>query len=532
MYLRIKHLLANLVIYGLGDVATTAVSFLLLPVYTRYLTPEDYGVLALLLIVEAFAKIVFRWGVDSSFLRFYYDCRDDRARQRLASTVFFFLLAVNGSILVASYFLAPQMAVAIFGTRTPTRALKLLLFNTFIVGFHFIPFQVFRAENQSPRFISLTFARSVAVLVLRLVLVIGLRWGILGIVAADVMVTLVFTAVLYPWFRPLIRPVFSKAVLKDVLGFGLPRVPSGLAQQTVAMADRYILRQFMTLRAVGVYSIGATFGLALKLFLSAFENAWAPFYFSLMRDPDAKQTFARVTTYATAVLVLLAAEVSGMAPDLVRLMTTPQFFPAAAIVPWIALGVLLQGVYLLTSIGLNITKHTRYYPIATAVAAGVSVAANVILIPRFGVIGAAWSNVLSYGTLAALSMAFSQRFYPMRYENARLAKVAASGVLAYLAAATIVPPTVHPFLGLVLRSSIVGGVFLSLLWALDFFHKGELATIGRLWASVRRQSKRAKTLPPEPVELAGEIGASPDPETVEANGDGANGDGRPDPSVR
>ena len=96
---RIRNLFRNLAIYGFGDVATSIVSLLLLPIYTRYLTPSDYGVIAMLLTIEAVAKVLFRWGVDTAFMRLYYDCADQPARQRLASTIFFFLLAVNGSLL-------------------------------------------------------------------------------------------------------------------------------------------------------------------------------------------------------------------------------------------------------------------------------------------------------------------------------------------------------------------------------------------------------------------------------------------------
>ena len=96
---RIRNLFRNLAIYGFGDVATSIVSLLLLPIYTRYLTPSDYGVIAMLLTIEAVAKVLFRWGVDTAFMRLYYDCADQPARQRLASTIFFFLLGVNGSLL-------------------------------------------------------------------------------------------------------------------------------------------------------------------------------------------------------------------------------------------------------------------------------------------------------------------------------------------------------------------------------------------------------------------------------------------------
>ncbi len=115
---------------------------------------------------------------------------------------------------------------------------------------------------------------------------------------------------------------------------------------------------------------------------------------------------AACTTYAWGALVLLAAGLTAVADDAVRLMTTPDFYGAAKVVPWIAAGVVFQGIYLLTSIGLNITKQTKYYPIATGAAAVASVGANLVLIPRFGVMGAAWSNTMAYAVLAITAMRF------------------------------------------------------------------------------------------------------------------------------
>jgi O-antigen/teichoic acid export membrane protein len=399
---RLKHLARNLVIYGLGDAATSIVSFFLLPVYVRYLTPEDYGVIGLLLTVEVASKIVFRWGVDASFMRLYYDCPDHRARQRLASTIFLFLVAVNGSLLVAALIAAPWIAAHLFGAVRNVGALRLVLANTFVVGFYFIPFHVLRIKGNSPQFIALTISRSLATLLLRLLLVVVLKWGVLGVVLADVFVTIAFTIVLGRWFAPLIRPVFSTQVLREALSFGLPRIPHGVAHQTIAVADRYILTRFVTLREIGLYSIGATFGLAMKLFLSAFEYAWAPFYFAMMREPDARRTFSLVTTYGLAILVLLASGLAAIADDVVRLMTKPEFFAASRVIPWIGLGVLFQGVYLLTSIGLNITKQTAYYPVATMCAAAASIGTNLLLVPSFGVLGAAWANTVAYGPVSAV----------------------------------------------------------------------------------------------------------------------------------
>ena len=178
----------NLAIYGLGDVSIQIVNFALLGIYVQYLSKEDYGILALLGSVEAITKLFFRWGVDGSFMRFWYDCPDDRARQRLASTLFFFLLGTNGLLLAAVGRPRPGSRR---GSAPPgyTLALQLVLLNTFAIGFTFIPFHVLRMQQRAREFSLLAFARSAATLVLRLVLVVGLGYGVMGVVVADLVVT-------------------------------------------------------------------------------------------------------------------------------------------------------------------------------------------------------------------------------------------------------------------------------------------------------------------------------------------------------
>jgi O-antigen/teichoic acid export membrane protein len=503
---RVKGLFRNLAIYGLGDVATSLISLLLLPVYTRYLSPSDYGIIAMLLTVEAVVKVVFRWGVDTAFMRLYYDCADQSARQRLASTIFFFLLAVNGAILAAALASAGELSRQLFGTGQHAVVVGLVLANTFVAGFYFIPFQVLRIGEHAKQFIALVFARSAGTLVMRLVLVIGGGMGVLGIVLADVLVTGAFSLILSRWFGPLIRPVFSRAIIREALSFGLPRIPHSIAHHVMGLADRYFLNAFGTLRDVGLYSIGATFGLALKLFLSAFEYAWTPFFLGAMREPDAARIFSTVSTYVVTALVWLVATMCASGPDLVRLTTTVQFHEAARVTPWIALGVMFQGFYLVGSIGLVITKRTKRYPVATGIAAATSLIANAALIPRFGMLGAAWANAIAYATLAAVTVALSLRVYPIHYEWSRLLRIAVAGFAAYSIAIWGVPRALSPFAAMILHGVVVAAAYALLLYLTGFLHQGELEELRDIQ---RRALRRKPVSAPAPelsqVEMAGEV---------------------------
>jgi O-antigen/teichoic acid export membrane protein len=529
---RVKNLFRHFAIYGIGDVATSVVSLLLLPVYTRYLTPADYGVIAMLLTIEAIAKVAFRWGVDTAFMRLYFDCADQAARQRLASTIFFFLLLANGSLLAVALASAGWLSTHLFGAPDRALLIGLVLANTFIAGFFFIPLQVLRIGERSAQFIGLVFARSAGTLVMRLILVIAFGMGVLGVVLADVIVTLIVTPVVAIWLTPLLRPMFSREVLRDALGFGLPRIPHSIASQAISLADRYFLNANGTLRDVGLYSIGASFGLAPKLLLSAFESAWTPFFLGAMRERDAKRIYRVVSTYVLAVPAVAVAALSAMAPDLVRLTTTTDFHAAAAVTPWIALGVMFQGIYLVGSIGLVITKRTMLYPVATGTAAVVSLVGYALLIPRFGLLGAAWANALAYGTLAVVTVGISLRLYPISYEWSRLLRIAVAAVGGYLAAGWLTAASMPAWAGLVMRGGITVTVYVVGLFVTGFFHAGELRMLQEIRARVL--PPRATRLPdPEPasIEMAGEIlspTTEPDVDRVELEEIGAESGLTPD----
>jgi len=508
LFQKIRELSKNLAIYGLGDVAIQLINFTLLRVYVQYLSKEDYGILALLGSVEAVTKLFFRWGVDGSFMRFWYDCPDDHSRQRLASTLFFFLLATNGLLLVAAVGAAPLLSNWL-GASGYTVALQLVLLNTFAIGFTFIPFHVLRMQQRAREFSLLAFARSAATLVLRLALVVGLGYGVMGVVAADLIVTAVLLAVMVRWFAPLIRPVFSKQVLRESLAFGLPRVPHGFAQQVIAVGDKFILSAFVPLSHIGLYSMGVSVGLIQKVFLAAFEYAWAPFYYATVSERGAQRVFSAVTTYGVAVLALMTAGLSAIAADLLEVVTRGQYTAAAGIVAWTSLGVFFQGIYLMTSIGLNITRRTQYYPVSTAVAAAANIGLNVVLIPRYGIMGAAYANGLAYAAQTAIAYYFSQRFYPIRYESGRLTRVVLAALLAYAAGRAL--PAMDSSLGVVARGTTVILVMGAGLWLGGFFRPEELRVLKTI-----RTSRIPQATPVTPsadtTEFAGEIVATDVPD--------------------
>ena len=229
-----------------------------------------------------------------------------------------------------------------------------------------------------------------------------------------------------------------------------------------------------------------------------------------------------MTTYGIAILALLTAGLSAVGEPALKAMThgrilapaDPRWSEVSVAIAFTAIGVLFQGVYLLTSIGLNITRRTQYYPVATVTAALVNVGLNVLLIPSHGIIGAAWANGAAYAVQAALGFMLSQRFYPVSYEWGRIARALGAAAAAYIVAMLL--PSIRlvsspssamaTIPDVLVRGLAVVLVFAGLLAATGFFRPGEL----RQLSAIRRggEPRRVSMKAPDSTEMAGEIVAT------------------------
>jgi O-antigen/teichoic acid export membrane protein len=427
----LRKLLSHAAIYGAADVFTNVISFLLIPLFTRVLSTSEYGVLAVLLLFGTVAKIVFRLGLDGAFFRVHYDQTTETERRRLAGTVALFAAGFGTLLFLAVVLARGPLTRSLFRQSTPPELFVVLVAADIYLGlFAFVPLNLLRIQDRPGLFSALSTARHALNLALKVVLVLQ-GFGVAGVLWSDVIATGAFSLVLAPVLCRNARWALSAPLLREVLGFGLPKVPHGVMVQVQNLADRWILEGFVSLGQIGIYQVGYTMGTAVKFALSAFEPAWQPFLYSQIHTPDAPRMLARLATYAFAAFVTVGLGVAVMGRELVMLMTTSDFHGAAPLVPVVTLAYVLHGVFLLGSVGIGIEKRTRYYPLITAASATTNVVANLVLIPRVGILGAAWATVLSYAVMAGLGVWLSFRLYPIPFEISRLLRIAGAAGLTY-----------------------------------------------------------------------------------------------------
>jgi O-antigen/teichoic acid export membrane protein len=403
------------------------------PLYTSFLSEVDYGNLALLILFGTVAKVVFRLGLDAGFFRIHYELKTDAERRALAGTVSLFAAGVGAALLAVVAASARPLTGWLFGsTPVPPTWIVLVAADVAVGTLAFVPLALLRIQDRPRLFSTFSATRHTVNIVLKVMLVRS-GWGVAGILWSDLAATAVFSLALLPILAKNAAPAFSPALLAQALRFGVPKVPHGLLLQVQNLADRKILDLFVTRGEVGLYQMGYNFGQGVKFATSAFEPAWGPFVYAQLGQPEAKRTLARVATHVFMFFAGAALAVAVLGGDLLALLTprNPAFRAAAPVIPVVALAYLLHGVFLLTSIGIGIEKKARYYPLVTGAAAAANVAANFMLIPRFGMMGAAWATVLSYAVMTALGFTISRRLFPIPFEGGRWVAAAAIGAALY-----------------------------------------------------------------------------------------------------
>jgi O-antigen/teichoic acid export membrane protein len=407
----LKHLSAQTLIFGLGGAVTRLAGLLLLPLYTHILTPADYGKIAIVNLVITVVNIILTSGQSTAFFRFYFQNEDYNIKRKLIGTVFLYLV-VSAAVILFPVILGLGFAVGAWFKETDLLPLiRIALLGAFFEVGSVIPFAIFRAEQRGAQYASLSFMRFLLNIILNIIAVAVLHWGVWGVIYANVLTAALFFIVCLGLIWHSIIWRIDASLLKQLLGFGLPLVPAGLASWALTFSDRFFLERYAGLSQVGIYAVGYSIAGIVNVIMGWFNTAWGPYYFSVAQQAEAKEIYARVLTYALALFTLIGLGLSLFAKEILLLFAPPVYAQAAAIVPLIVLAYLFFEMNYL-SVGLDLTGKTGYYPFIIGSAAIVNLGLNFLLIPRWGMMGAAWATVLSYLLLPLMIYPLAQRLFP------------------------------------------------------------------------------------------------------------------------
>lgn len=421
-------------IYGLSSIVGRFLNFLLVPFYTNYLLPSEYGIVANLYAYIAFATIIYGYGMENAYMRFVstLELGDKRAH---FSTPFLSLVLTSTLFSSLIHFTAPTIATWIGVDPVQSRLIQyaawILCFDTLMI----VPYASLRMDQKAKWFAGLRIVHIVLNVLLNVVLITGFGMKADGVLLANLVASCATLILLLLLTGNQLVPQFTPRLYRALLRFGLPYIPAGLAGIAMQVVDRPILKALTDDATVGIYQANYRLGVLMMLVVSMFDYAWRPFFLTHAKEDNAKELFARVFTYFSVLLFLVFLTVSLFIEDLVRLKIggayffSPAYWDGVTIVPWVLLAYVFTGAYTNFVVGVNLEKKTEYLPFVTGAGALVNIAVNYALIPVYGIMGAAYATLAAYVVMAVGMYAVSQRFYRIEYEWGKIARLIAAALI-------------------------------------------------------------------------------------------------------
>jgi O-antigen/teichoic acid export membrane protein len=420
-----RNLARKSAVYGLGNILLRGISIFLLPLYTRYLTPADYGVIAVTGTITAILGILYPLSLHGATTRLYFDAQNEVDRYQSIGTLWVSMILSATAIAIFADRIGNTVTPLFLRDVPFSPYIRLAIWTGFFNVFSLLPLNLFQILERPGLYVLTTVGSTL----LTIGLIIGLVvfWGqgaygyLLGVLLAGALLAVPYVFVTLKYVQVILR----KDILKTALVYSLPLVPHGVASWMLALSDRLILEHYVPMGQLGLYSLGYQFGSVMNMAATAINFAWVPFLFKVdsERGEAAKPHLARLVTYYTLILSWMALGLALLAKGAILFLTPPAFHGAHYVTPWIVGGFLLSGLYFIPANYLFLKSKTVWIPLVTVLSGAINIGLNLLLAPRYGIMAAAWANFLAYGAMLALVWALTLRVYPFPYEYKRLGQI-------------------------------------------------------------------------------------------------------------
>jgi O-antigen/teichoic acid export membrane protein len=485
VFQKFRNLFKQSALYGLGNLLSQGLAFLLIPLYTRVLTTEDYGTLGVVNSVIAVLNIFLAAGIGNSILRFYYDYKDEDERRNYLGTTLFTLLGFSlvGALLVD--LLGPYVLGRFIQSVPYAPYIRLGIWISFVTNLAIFPLAVTRAQERPGAFISFTVSgflvNSAAIILFVVVLTQGALGSLRGRLIGSGLIAI-------PYLIFTVRNIhfrFSSRMARSILAFSLPLVPSLLGTWALNVSDRLILQEYVPMGDLGLYDLGYRIALVMALLSGAINNAWIPVYFREAQSPQGHKVITRFTTYIAMLMTFIGLGLALLSKEAIAIMSNPAYHSAYVIVPPVVLGYWFVALNTTFNKALMLSKKTYYLPVATLLAAAANIALNLWLVPRYGIMAAAYNTAIGYLALLCIVFFISNRVYPIQYEYKRILIPLALGLAIYALGSRI---DVQPVIVAILLKCLLLSAFPAALWVLRILHPEEISGLLRVWRGLARRN--------------------------------------------
>ena len=444
--------------YAIGNIARRLVGFVMLPIYTRYLTPADYGVIGLLTFAMALFEPIFGARLGRAIPKFYLEESDPRSK----AAVIWGALALTGAVslltMVGVMIARRAGSEILFGDAKYSLALGLFAVNLLSQPIEQTGMSFIRLQGRSRLFLVFSLVKLLVQLGMNLLFVVYWREGVLGVVNSGIIASALMGVAVTIYVAVHEKPTFDWPLTRRMLQFCWPLWFSGLAGLYIGSSGSIYLRVFNSLGDVGRLQLAMKLASTVGLLLWApFSQHWEPMSFRYYREPQGERKFQVAFIAIGALMVLVGCGISVFAEPAIRIMAAKSFQTAAAAVPILVLGIVFNRLSAFFNFSFIVTGHTKVHTVCQYSTAVAITVAYLALVPRFGLIGAAFAQLIGYATGFGLMWRLSRRYFDPGYDFRPLLGFLVIAVIGYLLS------TVGS-----LSSGIVGDLLIkSLAWVLS-----------------------------------------------------------------
>jgi len=447
-------------VYALGTVLRNVVSFLMLPIYTRYLSPADYGTIELMSMLLDIVGLIVGLRVEDAIFKFYHQVKTPGEQRLVISNA---LVAAVVSNLIGTIFIlifSGPLTILMFGDDTHRNLTAIFGLTLMLQSLAIIPMAYIRVQQRPWLYIGLSLLRVVLQLSLNIYLVVVKDMKVEGVVYSAVISTFVIGAVSLVYLYRHVGFATDRVLMRGMLNFSFPLVLASIASFYSAYGDRYFLRIYDDLTDVGIYSLAYKFGfLLVALVWDPFTKSWDVRRYELLANPDTDETYNDNFMVMIGALIFGGLGIAIFLDEILMIMSSPEYWPAASVAPIILLAYVVQQAGSFNCFPIFARGDTKDIAKGHWICAVVITIGYLTLIPRYGMYGAAWSTLGGFLAYFTWIIYKGRPLLDMKLSWNKAALLLAFAILLYLISLLIGGPIYLRIAGKVVLACLYAAVF-------------------------------------------------------------------------
>ncbi|ASG66428.1 hypothetical protein CEW91_09895 [Idiomarina piscisalsi] len=427
----LKRFSGDILLYGAGVAVTKSLTIVMLPLLTSYLTVEQVGMVELGLALSTVLLLFILLGVDTGLTFFYWDEKSTIGKSSYITSSFLIIIIAAALISILLIYLKKPLESLYFKSET-TSFFYMLIVSLVAQAFFNMSNKVLRIKRLVKQYNVIIIVNSALFLVL-LFFVLKKEQSVESFfIAKSISYVVAFLLSIYLIRASLISfPDLNRA--KQLISYSLPLLPFAATSAVMTVLDKFFVNYFLDISDVGVYSVGAKVGGAVILLIAAFSMSFGPFAMSIKERKEAKGIYARIFLIYLSIMLGSVLGLATVDDWLLGVLTRNQdsYSNSITVITPIALGLVIHSFFSQLGIGLNITKNNHFFFYGSIVSLGINIVLSPFFITSFGVIGAAYSTLISYLIVTFWIYFISRKKYPIPYSLSKILLVSLIFIICY-----------------------------------------------------------------------------------------------------